>query len=82
MQLRLAFRKSGRQCCNRTTLHFKSLMLVGNLDDVKSVGAVFARCASIMGGYLYRALSPGGNPSFETILKATLGLKVTIRKTV
>lgn len=31
---------------------------------------------------LYRALSPDGNPSFETILKVTkaLGLKVTISK--
>lgn len=33
-------------------------------------------------GGLYRALSAGGNPSFETIMKVTkaLGLKVTISK--
>jgi probable addiction module antidote protein len=63
-------------------------------DDPAYIAAVLGDIAKARGilklaedtgmtrGGLYRALSPGGNPSFETILKVTkaLGLKVTISK--
>lgn len=63
-------------------------------DDPAYIAAVLGDIAKARGilklaedtgmtrGGLYRALSPGENPSFETILKVTkaLGLKVTISK--
>jgi len=52
-------------------------------DIAKARGILkLAEDAGMTRGGLYRALSPGGNPSFETILKVTkaLGLKVTISK--
>lgn len=54
------------------------------LGDIAKVRGILklAEDTGMTSGGRYRALSPGGNPSFETILKVTkaLGPKVTISK--
>lgn len=55
--------------------------VLGDIARARGILDLAAKTGMTRGG-LYRALSPDGNPSFETILKVTkaLGLKVTISK--
>ena len=55
--------------------------VLGDIAKARGILDLAEKTGMTRGG-LYRALSPEGNPSFETILKVTkaLGLKVTISK--
>jgi probable addiction module antidote protein len=58
-----------------------SLIAAGLGEIAKSIGvSEFARQAGLSREAIYKAFAPGGNPTLETIAKATraLGLRLTV----